>query len=213
MTVNHSELCDKEVGRSDMIQKILADFDSSETVFENSDRAVAVFGSARLSSESPYYQVARELGRNLAQHDISVVTGGGPGIMEAANRGAHEANGTSIGLGIEIPYEVTLNDYVDRGMTFHYFFTRKVMCTKNVTGFAVFPGGFGTLDEMFEILTLEQNRKLPNYPIVLVGVSYWAGLIEWLRGSMLSEGLISPDCLKLLRIVDTADDAVKVFTP
>ncbi|MDP9801476.1 uncharacterized protein (TIGR00730 family) [Arcanobacterium wilhelmae] len=170
--------------------------------------AVSVFGSARTKPESKYYAIAQEVGRKLAEEGFAVITGGGPGAMEAANHGAKEADGVSVGLGIELPFEQGLNEYVDLGVNFRYFFVRKMMFVKYSLGFVVCPGGFGTMDELFEALTLVQTRKATEFPIVLVGREYWSGLFEWVREQMLAEGNINPQDLERVVIVDTAQDAV-----
>lgn len=170
--------------------------------------AVSVFGSARTDVDSPYYSIAREVGKSLASEGFAVITGGGPGAMEAANAGAKEAGGTSVGLGIELPFEQGLNEYVDLGVNFRYFFVRKMMFVKYSLGFVVCPGGFGTMDELFEALTLVQTRKATQFPIVLVGNEYWSGLFDWVKNTMLAQGNINAEDLERVTIVDTAKDAV-----
>lgn len=171
--------------------------------------AVSVFGSARTRPGTPHYEVAVEVGRRLVDAGYAVVTGGGPGIMEAANKGAKEAGGLSIGLGIELPFEQGMNDYVDLGVNFRYFFARKTMFVKYSEGFVVLPGGFGTLDELFEALTLVQTHKVIQFPIVLVGRDYWAGLLDWLGRTVEPHGMVSAPDVELLRLVDTAEEAVQ----
>jgi uncharacterized protein (TIGR00730 family) len=168
--------------------------------------AVAVFGSARFGSESPLYAAARELGAKLAQAGFGVITGGGPGLMEAANRGAREAGGVSIGCNIELPFEQESNPYATVSINFRYFFVRKTMFVKYSNGFAIFPGGFGTLDELFEALTLVQTRKIKRFPIVLYDTSYWKGLLEWVEKTQAASGAISPDDLKLVKVTDSVDE-------
>ncbi len=168
---------------------------------------VAVFGSARLSETSPFYADARELGRKLVESGFAVITGGGPGIMEAANRGAFEAGGTSIGCNIELPFEQHENPYLSMSINFRYFFVRKTMFVKYSNGFVIFPGGFGTLDEVFESLTLVQTRKINRFPIVLYGKSYWQGLLDWIKGTQLAAGVISPEDMNLLIVTDSIDEA------
>lgn len=168
---------------------------------------VAVFGSARLPETSPYYADARELGRKLVESGFAVITGGGPGIMEAANRGAFEAGGTSIGCNIELPFEQHENPYLSMSINFRYFFVRKTMFVKYSNGFVIFPGGFGTLDEVFESLTLVQTRKINRFPIVLYGKSYWQGLLDWIKGTQLAAGVISPEDMNLLIVTDSTDEA------
>ena len=170
--------------------------------------AVAVFGSARISRESAEYATALEVGRLLAEAGYAVITGGGPGVMEAANRGAFEASGTSVGLGIELPFETGLNDYIDVGINFRYFFARKTMFVKYSEGFIVLPGGFGTLDELFEALTLAQTKKVTEFPVVLIGTAHWSGLLSWLREQCLAGGMI--DAPDIDRIVVTDDPAEAV---
>ncbi len=173
--------------------------------------AVAVFGSARIRRTDPAYAAGVEVGRLLAQAGYAVITGGGPGAMEAANKGAFEAGGTSVGLGIELPFETGLNPYVDLGINFRYFFARKTMFLKYSQGFIVLPGGFGTLDELFEALTLAQTQKVTQFPVVLIGTSYWRGLIDWLGGGPLAEGMIGPRDIDRLTLTDDPAEAVKVI--
>jgi uncharacterized protein (TIGR00730 family) len=169
--------------------------------------AVAVFGSARTQPDHPTYAQAREVGRLLARAGFAVITGGGPGIMEAANHGARDAGALSIGCNIELPFEQGLNEYVDLGMEFRYFFVRKTMFVKYAEGFVIFPGGFGTLDELFESLTLIQTGKVEHFPIVLYGREYWNGLLKWIRDRPLYEEKISPEDLDLLTVTDDVDTA------
>ena len=171
--------------------------------------AVSIFGSARTPADSPRYAQGIELGRLVAEAGYAVITGGGPGAMEAANRGAREAGGTSVGLGIELPFEAGLNPYCDLGINFRYFFARKTMFVKYSEGFVVLPGGFGTLDEVFEAVTLAQTGKVTSFPIVLIGTDYWQGLIDWLRDSVLEGGMISPDDIDRLYVTDDLVDAVE----
>lgn len=174
--------------------------------------AVVVFGSARTDRSDPMYQAARKVGNLLAQHGIATITGGGPGIMEAANRGASEGGGASIGLGIELPHEQGLNKWVNLGMSFRYFFVRKTMFVKYSSGAIVFPGGFGTLDELFELLTLVQTHKITRTPVALVGTAYWQGLFNWIEGTLLSEGMISDLDKDLVCITDDVEEAFSVAT-
>jgi uncharacterized protein (TIGR00730 family) len=173
--------------------------------------AIGVFGSARTAREHADYATAMKLGGALAEAGYAVITGGGPGAMEAANRGASEAGGVSVGLGIELPFEAGLNDWVDVGINFRYFFARKTMFVKYAQGFVVMPGGFGTFDEVFEALTLVQTRKVTSFPIVLVGSDYWSGLVDWLRKTVLAEGKINDVDLDLLRVTDDVDEAVAIM--
>lgn len=171
--------------------------------------AVSVFGSARMRRGDAEYAQAEEVAAELARHGYAVVTGGGPGIMEAANKGAHEAGGVSVGLGIELPFEQGLNQYVDLGVNFRYFFARKTMFVKYASGFIVLPGGYGTLDELFEALTLVQTGKVTRFPIVLIGTEYWGGLVEWLKNGPRDRGLVGPQDVHLLHLTDDPVDAVR----
>jgi uncharacterized protein (TIGR00730 family) len=173
--------------------------------------AISVFGSARTKPGHADYDKAVQLGRALAHAGFAVITGGGPGIMEGANRGASKGGGVSVGLGIELPFEQGLNEWVDVGINFRYFFARKTMFVKYAQGFVVMPGGFGTFDEVFEALTLVQTRKVTSFPIVLMGSSYWRGLIDWLRDTVLEDGKINEVDLDLLQVTDDVDEAVKIM--
>src|SRR5918999_6004915 len=173
------------------------------------ERAVSFFGSARTSPDDPEYRRARELARTLGEAGFAIITGGGPGTMEAANLGARDAGAESIGLEIDLPEEAGQNEHLDLHLRFHYFFTRKVMFVRYASGFVVFPGGYGTLDELFEALTLEQTDKVHDFPIVLMGSGYWTGLVDWLRERMLGEGKIGPTDLDLLQVTD---DPAKVLS-
>jgi uncharacterized protein (TIGR00730 family) len=170
--------------------------------------AVTVFGSARAGERSPIYIAAREAGRLFAQVGFAVVTGGGPGVMAAANRGAQEAGGLSVGFNIELPHEQQPNPYLDVSHTFDHFYVRKTMLVKAAEGFVMFPGGFGTLDEMFEALTLIQTGKVLNFPVVLVGSEYWRGLLSWVEAQPLEHRMVSPDDLELLYLTDSVEEAV-----
>ena len=170
--------------------------------------AVSVFGSARVTPDHPDYAVAEAIGAALARAGYATITGGGPGIMEAANKGACEAGGVSVGLGIELPFEQHMNRWVDLGVNFRYFFARKTMFVKYAEGFIVLPGGFGTLDELFESLTLVQTRKVTGFPIVLVGSTYWSGLLEWVRSTLVERAAIDVSDLALVRVTDDAQEAV-----
>lgn len=172
--------------------------------------AVSIFGSARTQRTESIYKAARRMGSQIAKRNIAVITGGGPGIMEAANRGAALAGGKSVGLGIELPHEQGLNQWVNLGMSFRYFFVRKTMFVKYSSGVIVCPGGFGTLDEMFELLTLVQTHKVANIPVVLYGKEYWQGLFDWLNGPVAEHGMISTIDPKLVTVTDDADEAVDV---
>ncbi|OMH28998.1 Rossman fold protein, TIGR00730 family [Tersicoccus phoenicis] len=170
--------------------------------------AVSMFGSARVDPGSREYELAEQIASRLARNGFAVITGGGPGTMEAANKGACEAGGRSVGLGIELPFEQGLNAWVDLGVNFRYFFARKTMFVKYARGFVVLPGGFGTLDELFEALTLVQTRKVTRFPVVLVGTAFWAPLWDWARTTLLAEGMIAAEDLDLVSLVDDPDDAV-----
>ncbi len=173
--------------------------------------AVTIFGSARVGRRNRYYGAARRLAAALARQGFAIITGGGPGIMEAANRGAREAGGLSIGANIELPFEQGLNEYVDLGMEFRYFFVRKVMFVKYAEAFVIFPGGFGTLDELFESLTLIQTGKVEHFPVVLYGTEYWEGMMQWIRDKPLYEEKISPEDLHLLTITSDIDEACEAI--
>jgi uncharacterized protein (TIGR00730 family) len=174
-------------------------------------RAVSVFGSARTPRDHPSYAAGVALGAALSRAGYAVITGGGPGAMEAANRGASEAGGLSVGLGIELPFEQELNEWVDYGISFRYFFVRKTMFVKYAQAFVILPGGFGTLDELFEALTLVQTRKVTRFPVVLLGTAYWSGLVDWIRDTMLANGTISGADLDLFTVTDDVDEAVRVI--
>ena len=171
---------------------------------------VSIFGSARIPPGHPDYALARETAKRLGQAGFAVITGGGPGMMEAANRGAEDAGATSIGLNIELPFEQGANAFQDIGLRFHYFFTRKVMFVRYATAFVVFPGGFGTLDELFEALLLIQTDKIRHFPVVLVRKEFWAGLIDWLRDRVAAQGLLAPGDLELFTTTDDPDEVVEV---
>lgn len=173
--------------------------------------AISIFGSARIASDHPDYRCAVEIARGVVEMGYAVITGGGPGIMEAGNRGAKEAGGVSVGLGIELPHEQGMNEYVDLGVDFRYFFARKTMFVKYSSGFVVMPGGFGTLDELFEALCLMQTHKISMFPVVLVGRAYWQGLIDWVSSAVLDHALIKASDIDLLRVVDTAEEALEVL--
>ncbi|MFD8590941.1 TIGR00730 family Rossman fold protein [Streptomyces sp. NPDC059637] len=194
------------------VMRIQSEFVEGFGALAEVGRAVSVFGSARIARESPEYEQGVRLGRALAEAGFAVITGGGPGAMEAANKGACEAGGVSVGLGIELPFEQGLNPYVDIGVNFRYFFVRKTMFVKYAQGFVVMPGGFGTLDELFEALTLVQTRKVTRFPIVLFGNGYWTGLVDWIRRTLVQEGKASPVDLELLHLTDDVDEAVELVT-
>ncbi len=174
--------------------------------------AVTCFGSARVRPDDPLYQQGLRVGAALAHRDVAVITGGGPGMMEATNRGCFEAGGLSVGCNIELPHEQSLNDYCEVGVEFRYFFVRKMMFVKYAQGFIIFPGGFGTLDELFESLTLAQTGKIEHFPVILFGSAYWGGLLGWLKEKPLEQGLVSTDDLSLLTITDDPDEAADLAT-
>jgi uncharacterized protein (TIGR00730 family) len=192
--------------------RILSEFVEGFEALAEVGPAVAVFGSARVDESDPAYAVARRIGGELVKAGFAVITGGGPGVMEAANRGAHEAGGLSIGCNIELPHEQHVNPYVDLSIEFHYFFARKTMFVKYSDAFVILPGGFGTLDELFESLTLIQTGKIRHFPVVLVGHAYWDGLIEWMRGVQLPAHAIAQADLDLLRVTDDPEEAVAIVT-
>src|SRR4051794_13770650 len=191
--------------------RILSEFVEGFEAMAGLGPAVTVFGSARTPEGSPDYEIARRVGGALAKAGFAVITGGGPGSMEAANRGAHEAGGLSIGCNIELPHEQHVNPYVDLSVEFHYFFARKTMFVKYSDAFVIMPGGFGTLDELFESLTLIQTGKIRNFPVVLVGHAYWDGLLAWMRDVQLPAGAIAEGDLELLRVTDDVDEAVSII--
>jgi uncharacterized protein (TIGR00730 family) len=173
--------------------------------------AVTIFGSARTPRTDPMYGVAVAVARRLGRAGFAIITGGGPGIMEAANRGAREAHVRSVGLGIELPHEQGLNAFVDEPINFRYFFVRKTMFVKYATGFVIFPGGFGTLDELFEALTLIQTRKIKNFPVILVGCAFWQAMLDWIKGSLLAEGKVSPHDLDLVTCTDDPAEIERII--
>ncbi|MEV0154378.1 TIGR00730 family Rossman fold protein [Micromonospora sp. NPDC050686] len=189
--------------------RILSEFVEGFDTLADLPPAVSVFGSARSTPESPECRLAEELGAALARAGYAVITGGGPGVMEAANRGASEAGGLSVGLGIELPFEQGLNDWVDLAIDFRYFFARKTMFVKYAQAFVVLPGGFGTMDELFEALTLVQTGKVTRFPVVLMGEAYWRGLLDWLRNAMAADGKISLVDLELICVTDDVQEAVR----
>jgi uncharacterized protein (TIGR00730 family) len=192
--------------------RIMSEFVEGFDALAAVGKAITVFGSARIDETDSYYPKARELAGLLAKEGFAVITGGGPGIMEAANRGCHEAGGLSIGCNIELPHEQAVNQWVDLGVEFRYFFARKVMFVKYADGFAIFPGGFGTLDELFESLTLIQTGKIRHFPVVLVGTEYWGGLLDWLRREPVARGTIERSDLDLMRCTDDMAEACAWLT-
>ena len=194
------------------IMRIQGEFTKGFDTFNQLGSCVSVFGSARTLNTHDYYKEAEKVGKLLVEAGFGVITGGGPGIMEAANKGAHEAGGKSIGVGIELPFEASMNEYVYLGVENRYFFTRKVMFLKYSQAFVIFPGGVGTLDELFEAITLAQCGHNVKYPIVLVGKSYWSGLVDWMQETLWKHGAISQKDFDLFRVVDTAEEAVEKIT-
>lgn len=193
------------------IFKIMSEFVDGYEKLSKIGPCVSIFGSARTKPGEKYYELAEEVAFKLTQNGYGVITGGGPGIMEAGNKGARRGNGVSVGLNIELPFEQHDNPWIDsdKNLEFDYFFVRKVMFVKYSQGFIVMPGGFGTLDELFEAITLIQTKKIGRFPIVLVGSEFWSGLLDWVKNTLLAEGNISPEDLKLFRVVDTADEAIE----
>lgn len=204
-----------EIKSSDswVIFKVMSEFVEGFEKLAKIGPCVTIFGSARTQPEHPYYKTAEEIAYQLVLHGYGVITGGGPGIMEAGNKGANRARGKSVGLNIFLPYEQKGNIYIDpdKLISFDYFFVRKVMFVKYSQGFIVMPGGFGTMDELMEALTLIQTKKIGRFPIVMVGRKFWSGLIDWIKNDLVREEMISPDDLKLFNVVDTPEEAVKVI--
>ncbi len=190
------------------VMRIQAEFVEGFETLQDLPPAISIFGSARTLPEHPMYEAGEEVARKLVEGGWVVITGGGPGIMEAGNKGAREAGGTSVGLGIELPFEQGLNEHVTLGINFRYFFARKTCFLKYSQGFIVLPGGFGTMDELFEALTLIQTKKVHNFPVALVGIDYWAPLLDWLSNSMAGHGYINPEDLNLMHLTDDLDEAV-----
>ncbi len=195
------------------IFKIMAEFVEGFEKMGRIGPCVSIFGSARTQPDDPYYELAEEIAQKLVRNGYGVITGGGPGIMEAGNKGARTAKGTSVGLNIELPFEQSGNPYIDtdKYLNFDYFFVRKVIFVKYSQGFIVMPGGIGTLDELFEAYTLIQTHKIDRFPIVLVGKSYWSGLFDWIKNTLLAEKKISPGDLDLFNLVDTSDEAIDII--
>jgi uncharacterized protein (TIGR00730 family) len=191
--------------------RIMAEFVDGFEALADCNPAVSIFGSARVTPDHADYQKAEEIGRQLAREGFAIITGGGPGVMEAANKGAFEAGGRSVGLNIELPMEQSPNPFSNIRVSFRYFFVRKVMFVKYASGFVILPGGFGTLDELFESITLIQTGKIRPFPVVLVGSAYWSGLVAWIRDVMMQDQKISVKDLAILRVVDTADEAIGVI--
>ena len=208
---NHKNWNQQKTNDSWAIFKIMGEFVNGYEKMSRIGPCVSIFGSARTKPEDKYYKLAQSIAKRITQSGYGVITGGGPGIMEAGNKGAHRGKGTSVGLNIELPFEQHDNPWIDKdkNLVFDYFFVRKVMFVKYSQGFIVMPGGFGTLDELFEAITLIQTKKIGRFPIVLVGSSFWSGLLDWIKNTLLEQGNISETDLKLFRIVDTADEAIE----
>jgi uncharacterized protein (TIGR00730 family) len=201
----------EQVDPPDAVDRIAEEFRAGFALVDRIDRpAAALFGSARIGEDHPAYGAARATGRLFAERGWAVVTGGGPGVMEAANRGCKEGGGLSVGFNIELPHEQRSNDYLDIQYTFAHFYARKVCFVKPSEGFVIFPGGFGTLDELYEALTLIQTDKVLDFPVVLFGSDYWTGMLEWIREAPLREAMISPDDLELLHLTDDPEHAVEL---
>ncbi len=221
MTTNEKDLINKSIAPktwneiqtedSWRIFKIMAEFVNGFEALSQIGPCISIFGSARTKPDDPYYKLSVEIARKLVDKGYGIITGGGPGIMEAANKGAHDGNGKSVGLNINLPFEQGANPYIDRDklINFDYFFVRKLMLVKYAQAFVVLPGGFGTLDELFESITLIQTRKIGKFPIVLIGTEFWKGLIHWIKDQMLSKSkTISPEDIDLFILVDSTDEAV-----
>lgn len=193
------------------VLRIMGEFVAGFDALAEIGPGITIFGSARIVEGDPFYEQARELGRRLASAGVTVITGGGPGIMEATNRGAYEVDGDSVGAGIELPFEMGLNSYVNVGMEFRYFFVRKVMFVKYASGFVFFPGGFGTLDELFEVLTLIQTGRLDRVPVVLFGSDHWSGLISWFDDVLERDGRISPNDQSIFTISDDVEETARLL--
>ena len=191
------------------LERIEAEFRKGFEAMASVGCAATIFGSARTPETDPMYAAARDVARQLGETGFSIVTGGGPGVMEAANRGARDAGALSVGLNIELPFEQAINPYCDIGLEFHYFFVRKLMFVRYSTAFVAFPGGFGTMDELWEALTLSQTNKIKHFPVVLFGSEWWSGLVDWVRTRMLDEGKVSPGDVDLFVVTDDPGDVVK----
>jgi len=193
------------------IFRIMSEFVDSFQTMSQVGPAVTIFGSARTKPTDKYYKAACEIAKGLARHNLAVITGGGPGIMEAANKGAAQGGGRSVGLNIELPFEQVGNKFANVPIHFHYFFARKVCFVKYSLGFVYMPGGFGTLDELFEVLTLVQTQRIPQFPLILFGTDHWKGLVAWLKLRLEKERQISPGDLDLLKITDSVDEVVEII--
>jgi len=199
------------INESWRVFRIMAEFVESIETLSDVNNAVTIFGSARVKPDDIYYQKTENLTRLLVQNGFSVITGGGGGIMEAANKGAGEAGGKSVGMNIQLPFEQKPNSYANINIHYKYFFIRKVMFVKYAVAYVILPGGFGTMDELFEALTLIQTKKIKSFPLILMGSNYWNGLLDWLKKTMLAEGKISPADLDLIQVVDEPEEVVKLI--
>jgi uncharacterized protein (TIGR00730 family) len=193
------------------VMRITSEFVEGFGMLAELGKAITVFGSARTTPDDPYYAQAEELGGKLAEAGYAVITGGGPGIMEAANKGCHDAGGTSVGLGIELPFEQSMNDWVDLGMVYRYFFARKTCFLKYSIGYVGFPGGYGTFDEIFEAVTMIQTGKITSFPLVLFGSEFWTPMLDWLSDTVLAAGKISPNDKDLFQLTDDVDEVVRLM--
>ena len=191
------------------IFRIMAEFVDATETLSKLKQSVTIFGSARVRSDDPYYEKSEYLARRLAENGFSVITGGGPGIMEAANKGAAAAGGKSVGMNIRLPYEQKPNPYANIVIEYKYFFIRKVMFVKYAVAYVIMPGGFGTMDELFEALTLIQTKRIKGFPVILMGSEYWRGLIDWLKNTMLQNDKIEPGDLDIIQVIDDPDEVVK----
>jgi uncharacterized protein (TIGR00730 family) len=199
------------INESWRVFRIMAEFVEGIETLSQVENAVTIFGSARIKPDNIYYQKTENLARLLVKNGFNVITGGGPGVMEAANKGASEAGGKSVGLNIRLPFEQKPNPYANIHIDYKYFFVRKVMFVKYAVAYVIMPGGFGTMDEFFEALTLIQTKKIKSFPLILMGSEYWHGLIEWLKNTMLKEDKISPADMDLIQIVDEPEEVVKLI--
>ena len=200
---------DLSKGESWRIFRIMAEFVESIEILSNVHNAVTIFGSARLTPDDPYYQMAERLGMLLAQEGFAVITGGGPGIMEAGNKGAAEAGGMSVGMNIKLPFEQKPNPYANLQLDYKYFFIRKVMFIKYAVAYVIMPGGYGTMDEFFEALTLIQTKRVRSFPVILMGKEYWKGLLDWLKDSMVQRNMILPFDLEMIQLIDEPEEVVR----
>jgi len=196
-------------GEAWRIFRIMAEFVESIEILSNVDNAVSIFGSARIKPEDKYYRMAEELSRLLVENGFAVITGGGPGIMEAGNKGAAEAGGKSVGMNIKLPFEQKPNPYANIPLDYKYFFIRKVMFIKYAVAYVIMPGGYGTMDEFFEALTLIQTRRVRSFPVILMGREYWQGLLDWLKDTMLKREMILPYDLDMIQVMDEPEEVVK----